>query len=65
MLWNALYQTRRLALDVVFLLPPTRVDQVEKVATNGLRMPHKSTDFYPKLLSGMVMNKMICKKDEW
>jgi len=49
----------------VFLMNPTLIDEVKKVAMAGERMPQKSTDFYPKLLSGMVMNKMICRKDEW
>jgi uncharacterized protein (DUF1015 family) len=35
------------------------VNDVEKVALSGLRMPPKSTYFYPKLLTGMVINKFI------
>lgn len=38
------------------LMNPTRVDQVEAVAGRGYLMPQKSTFFYPKLLSGLVMN---------
>ncbi len=49
----------------VFLMNPTLIDEVKKVAMADERMPQKSTDFYPKLISGMVMNKMICRKDEW
>jgi uncharacterized protein (DUF1015 family) len=37
-----------------FLLNPTRPDQVLDVATNRERMPQKSTDFFPKLISGLV-----------
>jgi len=48
----------------VFLMNPTLIDEVKKVAMAGERMPQKSTDFYPKLLSGMVFNKMICRKEE-
>ncbi len=37
--------------------PPTRED-VQRVSHGGELMPHKSTYFYPKLLTGLVMNKM-------
>ncbi len=40
-----------------FFLKPTRVDQVKAVAELGEKMPQKSTYFYPKLLSGFVINK--------
>ena len=36
---------------VLFLMNPTLVSQVRRVADEGLVMPHKSTYFYPKLLS--------------
>jgi len=37
-----------------FLLNPTKSEQVKKIAQNKERMPQKSTDFYPKLISGLV-----------
>lgn len=40
--------------EMVFLMNPTRVEQVEAVSTVGEKMPQKSTDFYPKLVSGLV-----------
>lgn len=40
-----------------FFLKPTRVDQIKAVAELGEKMPQKSTYFYPKLLSGLVINK--------
>lgn len=40
--------------QLAFLLNPTRPEQVEKVAQNRERMPQKSTDFFPKLVSGLV-----------
>ncbi len=43
----------------MFLVNETSVEEVKKIALHGEKMPQKSTDFYPKLLSGMVMNKMI------
>ncbi len=39
---------------VGFLLPPTPVTALEEVADAGLVMPHKSTFFFPKILTGMV-----------
>jgi len=42
--------------DAVFFLNPTRVLDVENVALAGLRMPPKSTYFYPKLMTGLVLN---------
>ncbi len=40
--------------EMVFFMNPTRVDQVEAVSKAGEKMPQKSTDFYPKLVSGLV-----------
>ncbi len=39
-----------------FFLNPTRVEQLKAVAELGEMMPQKSTYFYPKLLTGLVMN---------
>ncbi|MBI5026530.1 MAG: DUF1015 domain-containing protein [Nitrospirae bacterium] len=41
----------------VFFLNPTEIKDVKAVALAGERMPPKSTYFYPKLLTGMVINK--------
>ncbi len=40
------------------LLNATKVSEVQAVATAGERMPHKSTYFYPKPLTGLVINAM-------
>jgi uncharacterized protein (DUF1015 family) len=40
------------------LMNATRVDQVRRVARSGQTMPQKSTFFYPKLPSGLVMNPL-------
>jgi len=37
---------------------PTKVSEVKQIANLGERMPQKSTDFYPKLVSGLVINKL-------
>ncbi|HSO18422.1 MAG TPA: DUF1015 family protein, partial [Desulfosarcina sp.] len=46
------------AFDAAFLLNPTRIEQVQEVAQKGLIMPRKSTYFYPKVKSGLVMNSL-------
>ena len=47
------------AYDVAFILNPTRMEQVQAVAQKGLIMPRKSTYFYPKVKSGLVMNTLV------
>jgi uncharacterized protein (DUF1015 family) len=44
--------------EIAFLLEPVTVEQVAKVAFSGGVMPQKSTDFYPKLLSGLAIYKL-------
>jgi uncharacterized protein (DUF1015 family) len=44
--------------QIAFIVNPTRIEQVRAVAKAGHTMPQKSTFFYPKLLSGLVLNKM-------
>lgn len=44
--------------QISFLLNPCGVDQVMRIATAGEVMPQKSTDFYPKLLSGITMYRV-------
>ncbi len=43
---------------LLFLMNPTLVAQVRRVADESLVMPHKSTYFYPKLLSGLLINQI-------
>lgn len=43
---------------VSFLVNPTKIEQVCNIAKLGMRMPHKSTYFYPKLVTGLVMRDM-------
>jgi uncharacterized protein (DUF1015 family) len=45
--------------QAAFLLEPTTVEQVADVAFSGGVMPQKSTDFYPKLLSGLTIYKIV------
>ena len=41
-----------------FILNPTRVAEIRDVAAAGEKMPQKSTYFYPKLITGLVMNDL-------
>jgi uncharacterized protein (DUF1015 family) len=42
--------------QALLFLNPTRIDEVISVARKGERMPQKSTFFYPKVVTGLVMN---------
>jgi uncharacterized protein (DUF1015 family) len=44
--------------DVAFLLRPTPVEQVREVAASGASMPPKSTYFFPKVPTGLVINPL-------
>jgi len=45
--------------QIVFLLNPTKISDILEIAGKSEKMPQKSTFFYPKLLSGLVMNKIM------
>jgi uncharacterized protein (DUF1015 family) len=53
---DAVEAVRKDRADMAFILNPTRIDQVQRVAEKGLIMPRKSTYFYPKVGSGLVFN---------
>ena len=44
--------------DIAFILNPTRIQQVRDIANSGLIMPRKATYFFPKVITGQVMNKL-------
>ena len=44
--------------QIALFLNPTKIEEVKDVAAAGEKMPQKSTFFYPKLLTGLVMNKL-------
>ncbi|MBW8035260.1 MAG: DUF1015 domain-containing protein, partial [Planctomycetes bacterium] len=44
--------------QIVFFMNPTRVEQVRDIAAAGEKMPQKSTFFYPKIFTGLVINKL-------
>jgi uncharacterized protein (DUF1015 family) len=41
--------------DIAFLIKPVTLDQLRDISLSGDVMPQKSTDFYPKLLSGLAI----------
>jgi len=55
---DAAYAKLHVGAQVAFLLEPTTIQQVADVAFSGGVMPQKSTDFYPKLLSGLTIYKL-------
>jgi uncharacterized protein (DUF1015 family) len=52
---EAVDQVCRGEADVTFLTNPVSMEQLKEVAFAGDVMPQKSTDFYPKLLSGLTI----------
>lgn len=48
--------------DCSFILNPTKVAEIRDVALANEKMPQKSTYFYPKLITGLVMNKFADRK---
>ena len=54
----AVEEVRRGAAQIAFLLKPVSVQQVADISFAGGVMPQKSTDFYPKLLSGLTIYRV-------
>jgi uncharacterized protein (DUF1015 family) len=52
---EALSQVHSGAVQAAFLMNPVRLQQVRDIALAGEVLPQKSTDFYPKLLSGLTI----------
>ena len=55
---EALSLVRDGAYDAAFFMRPTPVDQVSEIAAAGENMPPKLTFFYPKLLTGLLLNPL-------
>jgi uncharacterized protein (DUF1015 family) len=55
---RAVEEAKTGAAQIAFLLKPTSVQQVADTSFAGGVMPQKSTDFYPKLLSGLTIYKL-------
>jgi uncharacterized protein (DUF1015 family) len=52
---EAVDEVRGGAAQVAFLMNPVRIEQMRDIAFAGGVMPQKSTDFYPKMLSGLTI----------
>jgi uncharacterized protein (DUF1015 family) len=46
------------ARQAVFFMNPPKMEQIQKTADAGEKMPQKSTYFYPKLFTGLTINKL-------
>lgn len=46
------------ARQAAFFMNPPKMEQIQKTADAGERMPQKSTYFYPKLFTGLTINKL-------
>ncbi len=55
---DALMQVQSGKAQVAFLMNPVRMEQVRDIAFAGEVLPQKSTDFYPKLLSGLTIHAL-------
>jgi uncharacterized protein (DUF1015 family) len=61
---KAIDETWHGTCELTFLLNPTRITDMESVASAGLKMPQKSTFFYPKIASGLFLHSVdLSQKD--
>jgi uncharacterized protein (DUF1015 family) len=44
--------------QAAFILNATKVEEIQAIVASGEKMPQKSTYFYPKLLSGLIVNQI-------
>jgi len=56
---KAVDKVRKGQFRAAFFINPTRVEDVEWAALSSVRMPPKSTYFFPKLLTGIVINRFL------
>ncbi len=52
---EAMDEVRKGAAQVAFLMNPVHIEQMRDIAFAGEVLPQKSTDFYPKMLSGLTI----------
>ncbi|MBN2808123.1 MAG: DUF1015 domain-containing protein [Deltaproteobacteria bacterium] len=55
---NAIAAVRSGEAQIAILLKATKIEQVRDVAQQGEKMPQKSTFFFPKLATGLVLNRL-------
>ena len=56
--YEAIDWVRNKGARIAFILNPTKIEEVKKIVELGDVMPHKSTDFYPKLYTGLAMKRL-------
>jgi uncharacterized protein (DUF1015 family) len=56
---EAINDVRSGAAQIAFLMNPVRMEQVRDIAFAGQVLPQKSTDFYPKMLSGLTIYSLV------
>lgn len=56
--YEAIDWVRKNNAGLACILNPTKVSEVKEIVSLAEVMPHKSTDFYPKLNTGLVMRKL-------
>lgn len=55
---EAIKQVKEQKCKLALFISPTKIEEVEEIARLKVLMPQKSTYFYPKLLTGLVMYKL-------
>jgi uncharacterized protein (DUF1015 family) len=55
---EVLWKIRSGAGQIAFFVRPVTMDLFESVVSRGIRLPPKSTNFYPKLPTGLVFNSL-------
>ncbi|MCP2520835.1 DUF1015 domain-containing protein [Candidatus Aminicenantes bacterium AC-708-M15] len=58
-LYAGIEKVNRKEYQMICLLNPVSLHQIRDIVKNGELMPHKSTDFYPKLKSGLIINPLF------
>ena len=59
---EAIDEVRKGGAQVAFLMNPVRMEQVRDIAFAGEVLPQKSTDFYPKMLSGLTIYSLAARE---
>ena len=54
---EAVSEVKNGTFQCCFMLNPTKIHQIKDIALGGEKLPQKSTYFYPKLITGLLMNK--------
>lgn len=55
---DAVRLVNNLEYQCAFIMNGTKMSQIKKAADSGCKMPQKSTYFYPKIITGLVMNEL-------